>query len=60
MDARISNIYKLLTCNVNRSNVALKNTNSQLNKLITLISKEESPRIATVSKSNPQSNWPEV
>ena len=60
MDARISNIYKLLTCNVNRSNVALKNTNSQLNKLITLISKEESPRIATVSKSNPSSNRPEV
>ncbi len=41
------NELKLLTCNVNRTNVALKNANSQLNKLITLISKEESPRIAT-------------
>ena len=36
-----------MTCNVNRTNVGLKNANSQLSKLITLISKEESPRIAT-------------
>ena len=41
------NELKLLTCNVNRTNVGLKNANSQLNKLISLISKEESPRIAT-------------
>ena len=44
---KIINELKLLTCNVNKSNIALKNTNSQLNKLITLISNEESPRIST-------------
>ena len=41
------NELKLLTCNVNKANISLKNSNSKLNQLITLISQEESSRIST-------------